>query len=380
MQKSQLKVIGAVAAVAVIAGGGFGIWSVMKDDSDGNVLLSASDGAAARAERDLRLPDAAEGGEGAALDSMVAADSLPIDCGIGGEPYVPTEEELASANGDTDALAAVLAKYGIAHEVITDPSGFKYIENDYQDLVAMSVISSFWDVRYPTLPPTQAEFDDLVAQNDVIAAALDEAGIAYTRSTDSSGWDTLDWDYENPDAQAAVDSAYAELYPPEPPSAEQIASMKAENDKVAAAFDKAGVDYWVSSDELGWEWVEWDYDDAEMNKRVDAAFAELYEYEAGEDCSQTMGDGAAPEGAVDDDEPRSVDEGATEAESVAPAEDFTAEEIAQRDAEATALMTGFQAAGVEVRMEGESPWQIVLFDVNNDAAVDVVASVLASRS
>ncbi len=379
MQKSQLKVIGAAAAVAVIAGGGFGVWSVMKDDDGESVLVSAEDGAAARAERDLRLPAGAATGDREAASLTIAADEPPLDCDFGSEPYVPSEEELATANADTDALAAVLDKYGVTYQSITDPSGFRYIENDYRDVVAVSVVSSFWDDRYPALAPTQAELDEVIARNDMIAAALDEAGLAYTRSTDSGGWDNIEWDYENPDAQAVVDAVYNELYPPEPPTAEQVEIMTAENDELAAAFDAAGVEYTRISDEIGWEWIEWDYDDAEMNKKVDAVFAELYQSETDETCPTLMDDAARADDAPAVDEIAPIDESES---TVLPEEqpvDFTPEEVAQRDFEADALLGGFEAAGVEVRMEGESPWQVVLFDVNDDAAVEVVASVLAGR-
>lgn len=383
MQKSQLKLMGAVAAVAVIAGGGVGVWTVMKDDSSGNVLLSAEEGAAARAQRELRLPGAPEG-ESAALvaDSKIAVDSLPIDCGTGGEPYVPSEEELAAANADTEALVLVLDRYGISHEVITDPSGFKYVETDYEDIVAQSVLSSFWEQRYPVVPPSQAELDEIVAQNDVIARHLDEAGLTYTRTTDEGGWESIEWDYENPTAQEAVDAAYTELYPPQPPSAEELATMKADNDKLAAAFDAAGIAYTRTSDELGWEWIDWDYDDEATNEKVNAVFEELYPIEPIDGCVMPLDDGLARDAeVVDAAEGEAASETiAVEGELLPIDEGFTPEVIAQRDAEAAALASGLEAAGVTVRTDGESPWQVVIFDLTNDAAVEVVASVLATRA
>ncbi len=389
MQKSQLKLMGAVAAVAVIAGGGVGVWSVMKDDSPNNVLLSAEEGAAARAERSLRLPVGGAESAAMSIDTRIAADSMPIDCDVDYEPYVPTEEELAEVNADADALAAMLEQYGITHQLITDPSGYRYVETDYADMVAVSVVSSFWEQRHPAVPPSQSELDAVVQQNDVLARYLDEAGVTYTRSTDAFGWESLEYDYENVTAQEAIDNAYAELYPPQPPTAEELATMTADNDKLAAAFDAAGIAYTRNSDELGWEWIDWDYEDEALNEKVYAVYSELYPPLPIDGCAMPMDDSMTREVVVDGaadggdelqtDEPEAPAEEASTIEEILPAEEFTPEQIAQRDAEAAALASGFEAAGVTVRVEGESPWQIVLFDVSNDAAVDVVASVLATR-
>ncbi|MEE9413997.1 MAG: hypothetical protein V3V01_01860 [Acidimicrobiales bacterium] len=70
-----------------------------------------------------------------------------------------------------------------------------------------------------------------------------------------------------------------------------------------------------------------------------------------------------------------------EPEPVEPLGDFDdlPEQIAQRDAEVAALSAGFEAAGVTTRTVGESPWQSVIFDIDDDAAVQIVADVLAAR-
>ncbi len=419
MQKSRLKVIGATAAVAVVAGGGIGAWWVASDSSGGEVI-SASAGAEARAEQAAHLPGGGAGEAALAASSTMAADSkvaadsmIAIDCGFGGEPYVPTEEELAAANADTDALTAVLERYGVAHTVTTDDSGFRYVETDYNDMVANSVVASYWDTRYPVEPVSQADLDQVKHQNDVIAKYLDQAGESYTRTTDDAGWESLEWNYDSTTAQEAVDAAYTELYPPQPPTAEELATITADNDKLAAAFDAAGIPYTRMSDELGWEWIEWDYEDAALSDKVNAVFAELYPVDPN-GCGSMVDDTPMPEATPAMEEP-SVDESAeaappldpeevdasqvvvssdgeavaaepdpVDAESTisiapAPGSEFTAEQLAQRDAEASAMQSGMEAAGVKVRTEGESPWQVVLFDTDNDASVEVIKGILAAR-
>ncbi len=232
-------------------------------------VVSAEAGAAARDRMAAAQPDSK-------LASGAAADSIAVDCGLDGEPYVPTAEELAANNGDTSAFAAAFDAAGIAYTTITDDFGFTYLEYDYDDAAARTAADAFWNERYPVEPPLQADLDQVRSDNDVIAAALDGAGIAYTRTTDVAGWDMIVWDYEDQAAQDAVNAAYAELYPPQPPSAEDLAYMAAENDKLAAAFDAAGVPYTMVSDEVGWSWIEWDFEDPAIVAAVDAVYNELY--------------------------------------------------------------------------------------------------------
>lgn len=399
---------GAVLAGALVGGGAAGYLVLRGDDSDSaavstddttaDSVLSAEAGMAARAQRAQFAPG---GGAGVAesATAKVAAGSDAALCGPGdGEDYTPTPEDLANANADTEAQAAVFDTYGIEYTRSTDSYGYLIIQWDTNDVVAQSVSDSFWADRYPSPAPTQAELDKVKADNDVIARHLDEAGIRYTRNTDASGWETIDYDDEDPAAQKAVDAAYGELYPPVPPTAEEKAAMKADNDKLAAAFDEAGVAYTRKADELGWEWIEWDYEDPAVQAKVDAVYAELYPVEDGPVCLDSAegiagegGDGdvnVGPQGAAAE----SPADGAT---AVAPADgagdeslgdeglgDFaepTPEQVARRDAEAAALVDGFGKAGVRNELIGESPWQTVQFDITNKASVPVVAGILAAR-
>lgn len=392
-------------------------------DSGEVVRVSATEGAAARAERDAVLgrAEAPLGSYGAESSALTVASDQPIpiegDCGIGGEPYVPTAEEIAMANADTDALAAVLDTYGIAYERIVEELGFAYIETDYSDVVAQSVVDSFWADRYPPEPIDPAELDRIRSENDRIAAALDAAGVTYTRQNDDSGWEWLEWDYDNPAAQEAVDAVYAELYPPVPPTAEELAMIQAENDRIATAFDAAGIAYTRMTDEAGWEWIEWDYEDPAASEAAQKVFEELYPpmpLPEPIDCGGVDPalvdpiEGEAVDGVATDDAPV-ADEAATSEDAAvaetlpAPAGDepttseiavedrgeiavepgvdsgLTPREIRRRDADVAAMDAGFAAAGVEYEVVGESPWASVVFDIANPDAVTVIADILAER-
>ena len=226
-------------------------------------VLSAAEGAAARSRRTQFQPLAATakdmGGKLAAASASLGAiddKPAPAQCGSGEGDSQPSPDDIASANADTEALAGTLRTYGIAYTRSTDGQGYLSLDWDYNDVVAQSVSDSYWANRYPSQPPSQAELDQVKAENDAVARHLDTAGIAYTRTRDAQGWENVEYDYDNPAAQKAVDDAYTELYPPVPPSAEELAITRADNDRQAAAFDAAGIAYRRVSDELGWEWLE----------------------------------------------------------------------------------------------------------------------------
>ncbi|MDH4362666.1 MAG: hypothetical protein OEY41_09225 [Acidimicrobiia bacterium] len=373
---------GGAAGYLVLRGDGDDSAAVSTDDTTADSVLSAEAGMAARAQRAQFAPGGGAGVAESATAKVAAGADTAAMCGpADGGDYTPTAEDLANANADTEAQAAVFDTYGVAYTRFTDELGYLVLQWDTNDVVAQSVSDSFWADRYPVPEPTQAELDKVKADNDVIARHLDEAGIAYTRQTDDSGWETITYDYDDPAAQKAADAAYAELYPPVPPTAEEKAAMTADNDKLAAALDEAGVAYTRKSDELGWEWIEWDYDDPAVQTKVDAVFAELYPVEGGAVCLDTVegiaggsGDGrtaVAPADASGEETPG--DDG------VAAFAEPTPEQIARRDAEAAALVDGFSQAGVRNELIGESPWQSVQFDITNKASVPVVADILAAR-
>ncbi len=229
--------------------------------------VSAEEGAASRQAQQSAL--------GAAGKERLTSD-MAIDCGAGGEVYEPTAEEIATSNADTDALAAALEAAGIATTRSTDDYGFTILEWDYENLAAQDVVNAFWTERYPPEPLPAEEIARIKAENDAIAAALDVAGVTYTREQDASGAEWLEWDYENPDAAEAVKAVYADLYPPIPPTEEELAESRRQADELAAAFEVAGIEFTRVSDELGWEWLEWDYEDPEAAAAVEQVFAELY--------------------------------------------------------------------------------------------------------
>lgn len=323
-------------------------------DSPATSVVSGPDGAEARAAQAAARPVVAESASLPAASSM-AADSVSGMCI--GEPYVPSAEEIALANADTDALVATLVTYGVAHEVVTDDLGFSYVQTDYSDVVAQSVVDSFWQNRYP----------------------VDDVGI-----------DVIDIDE----------------YEPVAPSAGELAAMAADNDKLAAGFDRAGIAFTRVSDELGWEWIEWDYDDESIQEAVMAVFDEVYGLGIAIDppeelpCDEMVAiDDVMIDDVVVDDAVVSgpVDAPPVDVAEPAPAdaivetselrpddlviveEEFSAEQVAERDAEVAAMDAGFTEVNVEHTVYGESPWASVVFDIDNDSAVGVVEGILAAR-
>lgn len=400
------------------------------------VVVSAAAGAEARgrqarfATSPVALAMDAEASDTGATSAPAAEFDMIDPCISIDEPWEPSAEDIAANQAETDALAAVMTTYGISHEIISEEFGFTYVAYDYDDLVAQAVADSFYNDLYPVEPIPQEDLDRMRLENDGLAAALDAAGVTYTRTVDEGGWEYLEWDYENPAAQEAVDAYYTELYPPQPPSADELARIQSENDKLMEAFDAAGVAYVLMADEVGWEWLEWDYEVQDVDQIVFSVYEELYPSEPGCAADISLVDGAdmpAVDGgpAVDEVfigdtpdigdaivpdasgpatsgvvEPETVDaveitepEPEPEPADAPPVMDepaviepieeygsgFDEATIAQREAEYQALIDGFTAAGVTHESFGESPWFGIIFDIDHPDAPDVVAQVLASR-
>jgi hypothetical protein len=336
------------------------------EPSDDVIVVSATEGIQARAT----LPARGD----IARDSLAVESSLLVDgsCGI----YEPSPEDIAESNDTSEALAGVFDRFGVPYERVTDDFGFLSITVDSNDVVVQAVSESFWTSQFPseldveTIP--QEQIDEIIATNDVITAELDHAGVAYTRTTDDQGWESLEYDYDDPVAQEAVDAAWNIISPPQPPEPDVLAQIQADNAAIGASLDAAGVEYQRYADDLGWEWIEWDNEDEAANSAVEAAYSDLYppiEIAPIDECVEA-------DKPVDELEP-------ILAEPVEPFDDFaepTDEELAQRDAEVTAMIDGFTAAGVTFDTYGESPWRGMVFDIDNDASFDVIRGILDARA
>ncbi len=283
----------AVIVAGTLAAGGFGLAQLTNDNSAPTAVaatdilagdaptvrvVTATEGQSARARfAELRGTSDAPTAELASA-SLSATSALLEDVATGdcGTPWVPSEEEVTERNADTEGLAAALESAGVAITRSTGTYGFVVVEYDYEDKAAQEVADRYWFERYPPEPIDSAELAENVRTNDAVAAALDAIGVSYERTTDLSGWESLEFDYENQAANDAVDAVYAEIFPPEPPSAEVLEQMRAENEQLAAAFTEAGIAHTLVRDEIGWEWIEWDIDDEATNAAVIGVFDALF--------------------------------------------------------------------------------------------------------
>jgi hypothetical protein len=349
------------------------------DDSAEPRVVSAEEGAAARA-RYAPVKRSAD----VASESLLT-DSPTADCGV---DYVPTPEEIAATNSDAAGLTDAFDRFGIEYSSTTDEAGYLLVEYAYNDVVAQSIADSYWAVRYPPEPIPQEELDEIVAHNDVVAAQLDAAGLTYERLTDDSGYESIEYDYDDPVAQAAVDAAWQIIFPPQPPTAAEAARQTKDNDTFMQALDAAGLSYELVTDELGWAWVEWDDSDPATVDRYYEVIDELYPpimIDPIVGCELALEPAAPSEPApdvasIEPIEPVGDDVVVEEPELLPIEPEFTPEDVARRDAEVTAMADGFAAASVEFTVVGESPWQSVVFDIGNDASVTVITEILAARS
>jgi hypothetical protein len=340
--------------------------------------VSAEAGATAR----LRFEPLKRSAEGAS--DQLSTGSFISDCPTA---YVPTAEEIAESNAATTGLVDAFERFGVAHTISTDEVGFVLVDFAVDDVVAQSVASSYWEVLYPVEPISQEELDAAIADNAIIAEQFEAAGIAYTLRTDESGYEILEYDYDDPSAQAAMEQAWLILSPPQPPTPEQLSQQNADNALLASAFDDAGVAYELVSDELGWAWLEWDFEDPVTSEAYFRIIDELYPpvmIDPIVECAP-VDDGfgvdvSVLEGVPVEETVGSIGVDGTGLETV-PADVEPIPVDADRSAaEITALVEGFSDASVEHRIVGDAPWQTVIFDLQNDASIAVVSAILAART
>lgn len=334
-------------------------------EADEPPVVSAEDGVLAR--RTYEVID-----RSVVKSSGVAADSTMSMCGGN---YEPTAEEVAAVNQDGEGLIATFDRFGIENTSSTDDFGYLTVDYAFDDVVTQSVADSYWSARYPVEPIPQEELDAIVAQNDVLAEQFDAAGLTYERVADDAGYESFEYDYEDTAAQAAVDAAWLIISPPQPPTAEQLVQQNDDNEKLMAAFDDAGLDYELVTDELGWAWVEWGDADPDADQAYYAVIDELYAPVAIDPMPECEVIGEP----VPIDLP-SIDVVPLEEVEEAPVDSGpTPEQIAARTADVDAMAAGFTESAVEFEVIGESPWQTVIFDLDNDSSVQVIAGVLTAR-
>ena len=333
-------------------------------------VVSAEEGAAART-RFTPLSQSAE-----LAPSGDAAMSSSVSCMV---DNVATPEQVAESNADNVGLVEAFDRFGVEYTSSTDESGYLLVDYAYDDVVVQSVADSYWNTRYPVLPVPQEELDGIVAQNDVIAEQLDAAGVTYVRTTDEAGYEIIEYDYEDPTAQDAVNAAWSIIFPLEAPTAEQLAQQNDDNAKLMAAFDEAGIAYELVSDELGWAWLEWDDQDPATADEYVAILDELFPPMSIDPVVECAFVDGPIEGDLPAVEPIEIDMPVDEIDVVRPDDGPTPEQVLQRDAEVNTMIDGFTAAMVDFEVRGESPWQTVVFDLADDASIPVVAAIVSAR-
>jgi hypothetical protein len=214
----------------------------------------------------------------AGASSMTDDDPIAIEDDADGEFVCATEapapEDMAEWNAEADDLAVYLDEKGIAYTMESDETGSRWVEWDYEDDAASDAVDAFYAERYPLTPEEIAEIN---ADEDALAAFLDERGVTYTVDESPDGTHMVEYDDEDEDIVSVIDDFYAERYPLTP---EEVAEYNAEADALVAAFDAAGITYTIDTDAAGVRWIEWDYEDDAANDVADTVYQELYPEDA----------------------------------------------------------------------------------------------------
>ena len=353
---AMLVVIGGVAALVAFA---------LNDDEPQQVAVvpaAAVQDTDAQDDADVDAPEPAEEPAEAeaaadsavarpAVTSFVSEDMAELTCV--GEEWEPTEEELAASRAEAEGLAAVLAAAGVDHTVESDPMGFSWVEYDYEDGIAQAVANSYYRALYPDewIEPVDEEIYEIPSEelehmreeNAGLMAALDEAGIAYELVTEEGGWEWVEWDYDDEAAQSAVDAYYAELYGEE---------WIGEGDDCIFPEEE-----WIPTEE---DIARADAEVAEMSAVLEAAGVAFTVVEEGNGLRWVE---------FDYDDPAATE--AMDAYWMAQSSESAAAIAADLDR----LAAAFDAAGIDYVREGHDECETIIFDTADSAALAAVASI-----
>lgn len=190
-------------------------------------------------------------------EEQAQEEEVVDDCGED-----PTDEDIAASNEEEDALAAFLDERGIPY-TREEEDGIRWVFWDENDQAANDAVDEFFAERYPLTPEDVAAANE---EEDALAAFLDERGVRYTRDASADGVSYVVWDENDEAASAAVEEYYAEHFPTPP---EQLAALQAQEDELAAFLDQRGIAYTREADAEGVQWVVWEDTDDAANAAVE---------------------------------------------------------------------------------------------------------------
>ncbi len=241
------------------------------------------------------------------------------------EEWIPTAEELADINADTDALVAMLADNGITIGIETDDYGFTYPAfDDNTDEATWNLVDQYYEDLYGDLEdleefegdleawtPTADELADINADTDALIAMLADNGItigietddygftypALDDNTDDTTWNLVDQYYEDlygdledledfdglegehVDGELDLDGCdFAEFdMGAWTPTAEELADINAETDALIAMLADNGITIGIETDDYGFTYPAFDdnTDDTTWDL-VDQYYQDLY--------------------------------------------------------------------------------------------------------
>lgn len=249
--------------------------------------------------------------------------------------HAPTATDLEQMREDNQRLAAALEDAGVAHRLVTAEDGWEYVEPTGEDWEAFNRVADA--LHDGDLEDGHAE--EVRAENDALAAYLDEAVVAYERITDEDGWEHVEpadeagwrvmeefWQVRerqrveqraqghgldvaatlacfDEEMELSASAHLGEMSFPFPMDMQMASEQKALVEELLAAFDEAGIDY----RRLDVPFVQWDHEDeaaADIARRIaeEHGFGmEMHEMSAvvemgsGSDPGGTTPEGAPPE-------------------------------------------------------------------------------------
>jgi hypothetical protein len=125
------------------------------------------------------------------------------------EEWVPTPEDVETLNAEADSLTAFFEARHIEHTIETDEHGVRWVVWDEADEAANQAWDE-WAAEY--YPEDEDVTADIQADEDALAAYLDEHGIAYTREAGADGVNYVVTGEDDAAADQAIEDFWSQYY------------------------------------------------------------------------------------------------------------------------------------------------------------------------
>ncbi|MDJ0952235.1 MAG: hypothetical protein QNJ81_01025 [Acidimicrobiia bacterium] len=210
-------------------------------------------------------------------------DEGDFDDGFFGEDWVPSAEEIAEINAETDALVEYLRDLGFEVTIATDELGFTYVDfekYDEADEALFAAMDDFYRQQFADelVGWSDEEKAEWNAAIDAFVAELAAEGITVETEEIAPGVYDIVWTEDIEKALWELEDGifFGGEYEDWVPSVEEIAEINAETDALVEYLRDLGFEVTVATDELGFSFIDFDEADEALLEAMDDFFRQQF--------------------------------------------------------------------------------------------------------